>query len=80
MACTAEYTHDAHADRSGRSFEGAVVIGMHEEASRTSAGACKLVKLKGCDNRVINFADFFRHRVEIRQKKGYHSPTGRHQP
>ena len=53
---------------------------MHAAATRTSTGAYELMKLEVCGNRIINFADFFRHRVEIRQKKGYHSSTGRQQP
>ncbi len=76
----AEHTHNAHADWAGRYFEGAVIIGMHAEASRTATRACKLMKLEVSNNRVINFTYFFRHRVEIRQKKSYHSLVGRHQP
>ena len=73
FTCCAEYTHDAHADRTGRSLEGAVVISMYAETSGLVAGACDLMKRKVCDNRVINFTYFFRHRVEIREKKSYHS-------
>lgn len=80
FAFPAEYTHDAHADRAGRSFEGAVVIGMHAQTAGMTAGAGKLVKLEVRNNRVINFTYFFRHRVEIRQKKSYHNLAGRHQP
>ena len=76
----AENTHDAHADRAGRRFEGAVVIGMHAQTAGMAAGAGKLVKREVRNNRVINFANFFRHRVEIRQKKSYHNLAGRHQP
>ena len=77
---TAEYTQDAHADRAGRGFEGAVVIGMHAQTAGMAAGAGKLVKLEVRNNTVINFTYFFRHRVETRQKKGYHNLAGRHQP
>lgn len=80
FAFPAENTHDAHADRAGRRFEGAVVIGMHAQTAGMAAGAGKLVKREVRNNRVINFANFFRHRVEIRQKKSYHNLAGRHQP
>lgn len=77
---TADDAHDTHADWACRRFEGAVVVSMNGKTSRMTAGACELVELETGGIGVVNFLDFFRHRVEIWQKKSYHNLTGRHQP
>lgn len=79
-AFTADDTFYTHANRSGRCFKGTVIVSVHRKACRAAAGTCELVKLKACRGRVVNFLNFFRHRVEIWQKEGYHNFTGRHQP
>lgn len=79
-AFAADNTHDTHTDGAGRSFQGAVIISMYGKACRAAAGTGELMKIQACGNGVINFLDFFRHGVEIWDKKGYHNSAGRHEP
>ena len=41
-----------------------------------AAGAGEFMKREAGNHRVINIANFFRHGVEIRQKKSYHNLIG----
>lgn len=41
-----------------------------------AAGAGEFMKREAGNHRVINIANFFRHGVEIRQKKSYHNLVG----